>query len=152
VLLVRVSGPAAPCLVPGAGLAWLDVPPADLGRRDAHIYVTGAGCPRLQVRSVLQVLDLTLIGDLVRMTLRQDAPAFMQRLVEAVLRKRFQQIIDGMQIKRLECVCVEGGGENDAAAPSGQFQYFQSGESGHLDVEKYQIRVECGDILDGAFS
>jgi hypothetical protein len=36
------------------------------------------------VRSVLKALCFTLIGDLVRVTMHQDAPAFMQRLIEAV--------------------------------------------------------------------
>ena len=61
-----------------------DAPPADLGRRDAHVHVAGAGRPRLQARSVLQAPYVELVDDPVRVTVHQDAPAFMARLVEAV--------------------------------------------------------------------
>ncbi len=53
----------------GAGPAWLDASPADPDRRDAHVHVAGAGCPRLEVRLVLKVLHFTLISDLVRVTM-----------------------------------------------------------------------------------
>src|SRR5271169_3502450 len=71
-------------LRPGTGPARLDASPADPGRRDAHVDVAGAARPRLQVRSILKALHFTLIGDRVRVTLYQDAPAFTVRLVEVV--------------------------------------------------------------------
>ena len=43
--------------------------------------------PRLDVGPVLQVLDLALVGDRVRVALHQDAPAFVERLVELVASK-----------------------------------------------------------------
>jgi hypothetical protein len=68
----------------GAGPARLDASPADPGRRDAYVHVAGAARPRLQMRSILKALHFTLIGDRVRATLHQDAPAFTVRLVEVV--------------------------------------------------------------------
>src|SRR6185437_10630793 len=69
---------------PGAGPARLDAPPADPGRRDAHVHVAGAARPRLEARSVLKAPDFTLVGYRVRVTVQQDAPAFTERLVEVV--------------------------------------------------------------------
>src|SRR5215472_14751553 len=71
-------------LRPGTGPAWLDASPADPGRRDAHVHFAGAARPRLEVRSILKALHATLICDLVRATMDQDAPSCTERLVEVV--------------------------------------------------------------------
>jgi hypothetical protein len=63
---------------------WLDASPAYPGRRDAYVHVACATCPRFEVRSCLNALDFTLVSDFVRVTMHEDAPAFMERLVEAV--------------------------------------------------------------------
>ena len=51
----------------------------DAAMRIYTCQYASAGGPRLEVRSVFKVLDLTLISDLVRVTLRQNAAAFVER-------------------------------------------------------------------------
>src|SRR6266700_3645343 len=81
-----VSGPSPlpPSVNPESIGVSPDASTADPGGRDAHVHVSGTAGPRLEVRSVLKVLDFTLAGDLVRVTVHQDAPAFMKRVVEVV--------------------------------------------------------------------
>ena len=72
----------------------------------------------------------------------------LDRLLEPGSLDRLQQIVDGVHFERLYGVPVEGGDEDDAgrrAVLDELVRDFEAIETGHLNVEKQDIRCEAPD-------
>ena len=79
-------------------------------------------------------------------------PRLLHGLRDPLFVERFQQIIDGVDFKRLHCILIKGGGEDDF----GQRDFFvqqllddpKAVEAGHLHVEKNQVGIMLFDEVD----
>ncbi|MNM28565.1 hypothetical protein D3C81_390810 [compost metagenome] len=72
-----------------------------------------------------------------------------QRLLEALLAERFQQVIERMAFEGLQGVLVVGRDEDQARLCAYQFRHFEAVQARHLDVEEHQLRLQFRDGLDG---
>src|SRR6185437_7927362 len=69
----------------------------------------------------------------------------LDRLREARVRHRLQQVIDGRALERVDGVLVERGHEHDMELPVGSLCHFESRETGHPDIEKRDVGILGGD-------
>ena len=77
------------------------------------------------------------------------APHPLQRLGQALVLDRFQQVVEGMRLEGLDRVVVEGGDEDNGrqiAAGQGA-QHVEAVHAGHLDIEKHQVGIALPDDL-----
>jgi hypothetical protein len=115
------------------GPSWLQPPPADPGRSDAHVNVPGSGRPRLEARSFFKALHGTLICDFVRVAMHQDAPALTERMIEVIYLEADLPIAVESQER------VRGRAEDDRF-------------SGHGEVDRQHHDPICGCEPDAADS
>ena len=77
----------------------------------------------------------------------------LYRLRHSLLVERLQQIIDGIDLERFHGILVKSRGENDLGQGNFLVEKLlddaETVESGHLDVEKDQIRTVLFDEADG---
>ena len=82
------------------------------------------------------------------------APGTGERLLEPAGVDRLQQVVDRVDLERLDGVFVEGRDEYEHRRLLRAFdeppRHFESAEAGHLDVEEHEVRLvllDCGQCL-----
>ncbi len=73
------------------------------------------------------------------------APRALQRDLEPRRVDRLQQVVDRVDLERLDRVLIVGRDENDMGRRAGvehPARHLESGQPGHLDVQKHQIRLQ----------
>ena len=80
---------------------------------------------------------------------RRRARARVERRVQPRAVDRLQQVVDRLQLERIDRVLVERRAEDDRGPrPAKRRRHFESAAAGHLNVEQHQIGRELGDALD----
>ena len=59
-----------------------------------------------------------------------------------------QQVVNGKTFKGLDCILLVSGGENNIGFILELFNYFKTGEVGHLDIQENKIRTEGVNFLN----
>jgi hypothetical protein len=77
----------------------------------------------------------------------------LHRLSDAFLVERLQQVVDGIDLERLHRILVKSRGKHNLGQGNFSIEKFfdnsKAVESGHLDIEKDQIRAVFFDEADG---
>ena len=84
----------------------------------------------------------------------ETAFSFLERLRQARLIERLEQVVDCVDLECLDGVAIESGGEDDLRQPRfavGEylFEHRKAVEAGHLYVEEKYVRLVCADEIDG---
>jgi hypothetical protein len=81
------------------------------------------------------------------------APNVADRLHEALVRERLEQVVDGVQLERRQGVLVVGRREDHRrlVRVAGQrLQHLQACEDGHLDVHQHEVGLQRADLRQRA--
>ena len=80
---------------------------------------------------------------------RQARAHAAKRLRQPFRPERLEQVVDRVDLERLQRVLVVGGDEHHRDVLLDQLEHLESVQFRHLHVEQQQIRLEVGDGLDG---
>ena len=91
-----------------------------------------------------------LFGVFGRFLLRQTLAHTFNRVGQLVFINRLHQVIDRVRFKRADCVFGVGGDENEQRRFDlhHAFDHAEAVETGHLNVEEHQIRLQSLDLAD----